>query len=77
MDATTGKSRSSSKRNLAKATLVSLAGGAVLAAVLFIANRQPWGYVAPPALSSSNISRGDVVAFTPWFETGTFRGDLL
>ena len=72
-----GKLRSSGKRILSRAAILSLTGGAVLAAALFVANNQPWGYVAPPALSSANIKRGDVVAYTPWFENGSFRGDLL
>ena len=77
MDMTTGKLVSSGKRNLVKATIISLACGLVLAAATFIANNQPWGYVAPPALSSVNFSKGNVIAYTPWFEDGTFRGDLL
>ena len=73
MNTRIGKSSSSGKRSLAKATVLSLAGGAALAAALFIANNQPWGYVAPPALSGVNFKSGDVIAYTPWFETGTFR----
>jgi len=76
MNTRIGKSSSSGKRSLAKATVLSLAGGAVLAAALFIANNQPWGYVAPPALSGINFKSGNVIAYTPWFETGTFRGEL-
>lgn len=66
-----------SKRIIAKLTLVALAGTAVLAAVMFVANSQPWGYVAPPALSSTNFAKGGAVAYTPWFEVSTYRGDLL
>ncbi len=77
MDTKTGKLRSSGKRYLPRVAIFTLAGGAVLAAAVFIANSQPWGYVAPPALSGANISRGNVVAYTPWFENGTFRGDLM
>ncbi len=77
MDTIIRKLRSSGTRLLSKAAILSLAAGAALAATLFIANNQPWGYVAPPALSSSNFSRGNVVAYTPWFENGTFRGDLI
>ncbi|MFB3078276.1 MAG: pilus assembly protein, partial [Lysobacterales bacterium] len=57
--------------------ILLLVGGAVLAAALFVANSQPWGYVAPPALSGGNFKHGDVVAYSPWFENGSFRGDLL
>ena len=60
-----------------RAAVLSLASGAVLAAVLFIANNQPWGYIAPPALSSVNLENNDVVAYTPWFEESSFRGDLM
>jgi len=77
MDTIFDKLSSSGKKYLAKATMLSLAGGAVLAAAFFTANNQPWGYVAPPALSGTIFKRGDVVAFTPWFEEGSFRGDLL
>lgn len=65
------------KRNLAIALLVSAAGAAVFAATLFVANNQAWGYVSPPALNSTNFGSGDTVAYTPWFETGTYRGDVL
>jgi len=65
------------KQHIVKLTFVSLAATAVLAGALFIANSQPWGYVAPPALSSTNFSRGGAIAYTPWFETGSYRGDLL
>ncbi len=77
MDTTTGTLRPSCKRHLPRVAILSLLVGTVLAAALFIANNQPWGYVAPPALSGANIKSGTVVAYTPWFETGTFRGDLL
>ena len=62
----------------AKAALLSLLiAGFVYAANTFIANNQPWGYIAPPALSSANLQNSDVYAFTPWFEEKTFKGDLL
>jgi Tfp pilus tip-associated adhesin PilY1 len=77
MDTIFNKLSSSGKRYLAKATMFSLAGGAVLAAAIFFANNQPWGYISPPALSGTNFKHGNVVAFTPWFEQGSFRGDLL
>ena len=77
MEMRTGKLRSSGKRFLPRAAILLLVGGAVLAAALFVANSQPWGYVAPPALSGGNFKHGDVVAYLPWFENGSFRGDLL
>jgi len=77
MDTNLNKLSSSGKRYLAIATMISLAGGAVLAAALFLANNQPWGYVAPLALSGTNFKQGNVVAYAPWFEQGTFRGDVL
>ncbi len=77
MDTNFNKLSSSGKRYLAKATMFSLAGGAVLAAAFFFANNQPWGYVAPPALSGTNFKQGNVIAYAPWFEQGSFRGDLL
>ena len=77
MDTIFNKLSSSGKRYLAKATMFSLAGGAVLAAAIFFANNQPWGYISPPALSGTNFKHGNVVAYTPWFEQSSFRGDLL
>ncbi|MCH8930494.1 MAG: hypothetical protein IIA98_06195 [Proteobacteria bacterium] len=77
MDTRTGKLKSSGKRFLPKAAILVLVGGSVLAAALFIANDQPWGYIAPPALSGTKFSSGNVVAYTPWFEIGSFRGDLM
>ncbi len=77
MDTSRAKARTSGTRYLSGAAIISLAASVVLAAALFIANSQPWGYIAPPALSGANFSRGNVVAYAPWFETGTFRGDLM
>jgi len=59
------------------AVLALIFGGVVFAAASFFPNTQPWGYVAPPALSSSNFQSDNVYAFTPWFEDNTFRGDLI
>jgi hypothetical protein len=62
----------------AKAVMLSLVvAGVVYAAATFVPNDQPWGYIAPPALSSSNFQKNNVVAFTPWFEEGSFMGDLI
>jgi len=62
----------------AKAALLSLLiAGFVYAASTFIANNQPWGYIAPPALSSANFQNPDVYAFTPWFEEKSFKGGLM
>ncbi len=51
--------------------------GLVLAAAIFVANNQPYGYISAPVLSSQNFTTGNVVAYTPWFENGTFQGDIL
>ncbi|MCZ6912897.1 MAG: PilC/PilY family type IV pilus protein [Proteobacteria bacterium] len=77
MDTRTGKLASSGKRTLRRAAILSLASAAAMAAALFVANDQPLGYIAPPALSGKNFSKGNVVAYTPWFEDGSFRGDLM
>jgi hypothetical protein len=77
MNLSKDKSNSSGKRNLSRAGILWLASSVLLAAALFSANNQPWGYVAPPALSGANFSTGEVVAYTPWFEDGSFKGDLL
>ncbi len=77
MDTGTVKFKPSRMNTMRRAAILSLAGGAALAAALFVPNSQPFGYVAPPALSSSHFSRNSVVAYTPWFESGSFRGDLM
>jgi len=77
MDIKFDKFASSGKRNLLKTMLFLLPCGAVLAAAIFFANNQPWGYVAPPTLSGYNFKDGDVIAYAPWFELDSFRGDLL
>ncbi len=59
------------KGNIANVSFISVVCASVFAAGLFIANSQPWGYVSPPALSTTNFSRGNAVAYTPWFETGS------
>ena len=59
------------------AVLSLLIAGLAYAASTFIANDQPWGYISPPALSSANFKNTDVLAFTPWFEEKTFKGELL
>jgi len=77
MDNRTARFFGARQGRLAKVAVLSIVAGVVLAAVSFIANNQPWGYISSPALSSANFSSGTVVAYTPWFEVGTFRGDLL
>ncbi|MEE8237423.1 MAG: PilC/PilY family type IV pilus protein [Gammaproteobacteria bacterium] len=59
------------------AALLAFAGAVVFAAATFVANEQPYGYIAPPALNSSQIAKGGTIAYTPWFENVTFHGDLL
>jgi len=57
--------------------LLFVISGLVFAAATFYPNAQPWGYVAPPVLNGSNLMNNDVYAYTPWFEDGTFRGDMI
>ena len=47
------------------------------AAGTFIANKMPFGYVAPAAISSGGFEAGTAVAYTPWFENTDYRGDLI
>lgn len=77
MDEVTRKFGFRGKNYLSRAALLLIGAGAVYAAATFLPNNQPVGYVAPPALSGTNFSKGDVVAYTPWFENGSYRGDLL
>ena len=56
--------------------IVAIAGTGI-AATFFVPQDQPWGYVAEPALSAQSLNDGGAVAYVPWFETGTMRGDIL
>ena len=67
----------SGKRHPAKLTLVFLASGLVLAATTFLPNKQPWGYISPPALNTGNLSKSGGMAYTPWFNDSNYAGDLL
>ena len=77
MDMIKGSFRRLGKRNIAKVTFISLAAATVMAAALFIPNNQPPGYIAPLALNTQDFSSGTAIGYTPWFETGTYRGDLI
>ena len=55
------------------AALLVFAGAVVFAAATFIANDQPYGYIAPPALNTSQVLKGNTVAYTPWFDPSTFH----
>lgn len=57
--------------------VLAAVGALAFAAAVFIANEQPYGYIAAPALNTQNFTRSSAVAYTPWFEVGTFMGDLL
>jgi len=37
---------------------------------------QPFGYVAPVALSSPNVASGAAILYQPWFDMGDYSGDL-
>ncbi len=78
MDMRIDISKTSRTMYRAKAAVLSLLiAGLVYAATTWIANDQPWGYIAPPALSSANLQNLDVYAYTPWFEEKSFKGELL
>jgi len=77
MAAQRGRFKYSGKRKFVQSTFALLAAGLTLAAALLHADDRPWGYVAPPALSSVNFERDNIVSYTPWFEADTYRGDLL
>ena len=40
-------------------------------------NNQPLGSVAPIVLANANLSDGSTKGYRPWFENGTWQGDLL
>lgn len=46
------------------------------AASLTTPTAQPLNFIAAPDLSSYDVSSGNSIAFSPWFENGTWQGDL-
>ncbi len=59
------------------ALTIAGAAGLAIAAAIFVPKKQPYGYIAPPALNFQNFVRGDGVAYTPWFDFSTNKGDIL
>jgi hypothetical protein len=55
----------------------ALVVGVLFAAASFVPKDQPYGYIAPAAMTSSNVLSGQEVAFAPTFETTTWGGDIL
>jgi hypothetical protein len=49
----------------------------VVAASRFDASRQPLGAVAPLVLSATNLSAGGIKGYRPWFENGSWQGDIV
>ncbi|MDE0952152.1 MAG: PilC/PilY family type IV pilus protein [Halioglobus sp.] len=45
-------------------------------AVRFSPDSQPLGSIAPIVLSGSDLSAGNVKAYRPWFENGSWQGDI-
>ena len=56
---------------------VVIAANAVLAAERFTVDKQPLGYIAPLSLSNSDVSSGNTKAYQPWFEPGSWQGDII
>jgi hypothetical protein len=50
---------------------------AAYAASTFIANDQPLGFIAPAAVSTNAFDTGTAIAYAPWFETVSFRGNII
>ncbi|MGQ0833594.1 MAG: pilus assembly protein [Gammaproteobacteria bacterium] len=51
--------------------------GVLFAAASFVPTQQPYGWVAPATVTSSNVSSGQEVSFAPTFETTTWGGDIV
>jgi PilY1 beta-propeller domain len=47
------------------------------AATRFSPTHQPLGSIAPIVLSNTDLSSGDVTAYRPWFENGSWQGDIV
>jgi len=66
------------KRNLKMATLLSLGvSGIIYAVAVFIPSTQPTVLLGQYALASRDLTRGDTLAYRPWFENGAWQGDII
>jgi hypothetical protein len=76
MDRLTGSMESVGRRKFAPVAALFLGIAAAFAAAIFIPKNQPFGYIAPMALSSANFKNGGAVGYAPWFDATDFRGDI-
>jgi len=57
--------------------LITLITAALFAGNFFTPNNQPYGYVASPTITNGSLTTGNEVVYAPFFEDGTFTGDML
>ena len=62
---------------VAGAASAMLIGGLLYAAAVFLPDSQPTGWVAPPRLSSPDLSLEDGVMFRPYFDKVNWTGNLF
>ena len=63
-------------RYLAILFVLAIPGIFLLAAPSADPTAQPLNFIAPPGMSSFNVGGGNAVAYAPWFENGTWQGDV-
>ena len=54
-----------------------LAGASVFAAAVFDPDTKPYWQAAPFTLKSTNLAAGATKAYQPWYENGSWQGDLV
>lgn len=65
------------KLSLSCLSLSLLIANPLYAAAVFEPTTVPSYYIAPYAVSNSNISDGSAKAYRPWFENGSWQGDII
>jgi len=65
------------KLSLSCLSLSLLIANPLYAAAVFEPSTVPSYYIAPYAVSNSNITDGSAKAYRPWFENGSWQGDII
>ena len=62
---------------LSNFAIMSLAANLSFAATVFDPQKQPTDTLAPYELSDNDLAKGTTKAYRPWFENGSWQGDLI
>ena len=65
------------RRHFCFALVAMLAATGAIAATRFSPEFQPLGSMAPLTLSNTDLSGGTTDAYRPWFENGSWQGDVI